>query len=152
MKNWLLIGCALLLLFGCESTSELENEISQIPVDIEVVRFDKIFGKANPSDLPRLKGEFPEFFPPQYADSIWLNRMADTLQRMQEEEVLKVFPSEEKLATDLANLFQHIKYYDPQFRVPRVYTAISDVDYRARIIPTQDYLVCLLYTSPSPRD
>jgi gliding motility-associated lipoprotein GldB len=142
--------CFFLLLIltgiGCDSKSGLEKEIEAIPLDITIERFDKIFGAASVSDLPKLKQDFPIFFPEQFADSIWIARINDTLQQQLHEEVNKEFPNELELVEDLMSLFQHIKYYFPQFKTPIVFTTTSDVDYKNKVILTGDLLIISLDT------
>tara|TARA_R110002124_G_scaffold87407_1_gene225117 strand:+ start:153071 stop:154027 length:957 start_codon:yes stop_codon:yes gene_type:complete len=130
--------------FSCNTKSELEKEIEKIPVTVDIIRFDKEFATAGPSDLERLKSEFPVFFPKQFHDSIWLFRMSDTLQRQLSEEVVKKFPSEEMIADELYPLFQHIKYYFPQFRSPTILTTTSDVDYNNKVILSDSLLILSL--------
>lgn len=130
--------------FSCNTKSELEKEIEKIPVTVDIIRFDKEFAAAGPSDLERLKSEFPVFFPKQFHDSIWLFRMSDTLQRQLSEEVVKKFPSEEMIADELYPLFQHIKYYFPQFRSPTILTTTSDVDYNNKVILSDSLLILSL--------
>ena len=131
-----------LLMASCQSKSKTETEIAKIPVNVEIIRFDKIFAEAVPSDLGHLKKEYRLFFPEQFHDSVWVAKMQDTLQRQLNEEVFKVFPSEEPLKEELNSLFQHIKYYFPNFDIPKVYTTTSEVDYRTKII-AQDSLLLL---------
>lgn len=128
-------------LFSCNSKSGVESEIEKIPINIEIVRFDKEFAGATSEDLPRLKREFPAFFPKQYNDSIWIEKVNDTLQNQLEEEVLKTFPKEDALEDVLVPLFQHIKYYFPKFTTPLVVTTTSDVDYRNKVILADNTLV-----------
>ncbi|MEZ4874086.1 MAG: gliding motility lipoprotein GldB [Flavobacteriaceae bacterium] len=137
-------------LLGCQSKSKTEAEIAKIPVDIDLVRFDKIFAEASQSDLEHLKNEYPLFFPEQFHDSVWIAKMQDTLQRQLNEEVLKVFPSEEPLKTELTSLFQHIAYYFPNVTVPKVYTTTSDVDYRTKVIANDSILIIELDTYLGP--
>lgn len=145
MKNaWVSLLC--IVVIACNSNSELEKKISNIPVDVTIDRFDKVFAEATFEDLSELKQTYPQFFPVQYADSIWEFRMQDTLQQQLSDAVLTAFPSEEKLAEDLAYLFQHIKYYFPEFTVPIVYTTTSDVEYRTKAIATKNELVIALDT------
>lgn len=132
------------LLFACNNNSEIENEIKQIPMDVQIIRFDKEFAKATPAELPALKQNFPAFFPVQYKDSVWVEKLTDTLQNQLEEEVFKVFPEEKNLEENLSSLFQHIKYYFPQFSPPVVITATSDVDYRNKVILADSILVLAL--------
>ncbi len=110
-------------------------------MDVEIIRFDKEFANANPADLPKLKAEYPAFFPKQYSDSIWVEKLIDTLQDQLESEVVKKFPNDEKLDAVLVPLFQHIKYYFPKFRTPVVVTTTSDVDYRNKVILADSMLV-----------
>ena len=137
--------CALVLLgivfFSCNDESKVEKEIEKIPINVEIIRFDKKFAAATAETLPKLKAEFPEFFPKQYNDSIWIEKLTDTLQTQLEAEVEKAFPNEEKLEIILVPLFQHIKYYFPNFKTPSVVTTTSDVDYRNKVILSDSMLV-----------
>ncbi len=135
-----------LMVFGCNSKNKTEKEIEKVPVDITIERFDKTFAEATVKDLPELKKEYPVFFPQQYADSIWVQRIQDTLQQQLHREVIKRFPDETVLEDDLSGLFQHIKYYFPKFKIPKVYTTTSDVDYKNKVILTDSLLVIAIDT------
>ena len=135
-----------LLVFSCNSKSELEKEIDNIPVTVDILRFDKIFAAAKPEDLARLKKEYPVFFPKQFHDSIWLYRMEDTLQHQLNKAVAQQFPNENKIEKVLHPLFQHIKYYFPQFKSPTVVTVTSDVDYNNKVILADTLLILSLDT------
>ena len=145
MKKYFL-GLLFVFIIACDSKSDVDNEIEMIPMDIEIVRFDKEFGRAKVSDLGNLKSKFPEFFPKQYHDSIWAQKMQDTLQQQLFEEVIKKYPSEERLQQNLEDLFKHIKYYFSQFNAPLVITTTSDVDYHDKIILADDLLILKLDT------
>lgn len=131
---------------GCNENSKVEQEIDAIPLEVEVVRFDQLFASAKTSDLPALKTEYPFFFPPQFADSVWEQRLIDTLQIQLNTEVAKVFPLGIDLEADLTDLFKHVAYYFPDFEPPLVYTTTSDVDYQTRIIAAEDKLFIELDT------
>ena len=146
MKKFLLFTIVLSGLLSCNSNSEVEKEIEKISVDVELIRFDKIFGRATIEDLPDLKRQFPLFFPERFADSIWEHRVTDTLQQQLNEAVLEVFPTEEKLEDELLSLFQHIKFYFPNFTIPKVYTATSDVDYKNKVLVADSILILELDT------
>lgn len=145
MYKYLLVLISLLF-FGCNPKSDLEKEIEAIPVTVDIVRFDREFAAAKVSDLANLKAEFPMFFPKQYHDSIWEQKMRDTLQQQLSNEVARQFPSEEKLADELHSIFQHIKYYFPQFKSPTVLTTTSDVDYKNKVVLSNDLLIISLDT------
>jgi len=133
-------------LFSCATKDETEFEIEKIPINIEITRFDKAFGTVKVEDLAKLKKAFPEFFPKKYHDSIWVQKMQDTLQQELYKEVIKKYPSGEKLSQNLSDLFKHIKYYFPQFKTPEVITTTSDVDYRNKIFLSDSLLVIALDT------
>jgi gliding motility-associated lipoprotein GldB len=115
-------------------------------MEVKIIRFDKEFAKASPSNLIALKAKYPIFFPTQFHDSIWLQKMKDTLQAQLNEEVIKRFPTEEKLETELRSIFQHIKYYFPEFVSPTVVTTTSDVDYQNKIILSDSLLIVAVDT------
>lgn len=135
-----------ILLMGCEDTSKLEAEIEAIPMEVEILRFDKEFAAVNASNLEALKKKYPVFFPEQFHDSIWLGRLTDTLQQELNNEVLKKFPSEDLLEDQIEPLFQHLKYYFPTFEPPTVVTVTSDVDYQNKVIIADSLLVLSLDT------
>lgn len=133
-----------MLLFSCNNESKVEKEIEKIPMNVEIIRFDKEFAKASLGDLPKLKQKYPAFFPSQYNDSIWIEKLTDTLQKQLEDEVFKTFPENQSIEAELIPLFQHIKYYFPQFSAPLVVTTTSDVDYRNKVILADSMLVIAL--------
>jgi len=125
-----------ILCFSCESEDKLEKEIAAIPMDVTVERFDQLFDKADESNLETLKKGYPFMFSKRYHDSVWVNRMKDTLQIQLRKEVNKAFPGFEKQTDEIESLFQHLSYYDPSFKAPRVVTMISDVDHRSKVFVT----------------
>lgn len=132
-KGWWLPGLVLLL-GSCGEGEAIPEEIRNIPVQMEVTRFDRDFARAEARDLPVLKQRFPYLFPAQYSDSIWLAKMQDTLQIALHEEVGEAFPDLDTLTQGLTLFYKHVKYYFPREPVPAVVTVISDVDYRNRVI------------------
>ena len=125
---------AIFLIFGCKGESEIEAEIANIKIDVDVKRFDREFDQATQDDIPNLKEKYPYLFPQQYADSVWVEKLADTLQIELRGEINKAFPSFEEEKNKLEVLFKHIKYYFPSRRLPTIITVPSDVEYRNRVI------------------
>lgn len=141
-----LIFIVFIALYSCRNDSKVGNKIDAIPMKVEVQRFDQIFANASSSDLAGLKQKYPFFFPSQFPDSIWEQRLSDTLQIQLNEAVSKAYPSEDDLEEQLESLFKHITYYFPEFEAPLVYTTTSDVDYRTKIIATDSLLIIELDT------
>lgn len=126
----------LLLLVSCKEKNETEEAISAIEIDFIVERFDKAFGEANIDDLPNLKKAYPFMFPNNYDDSFWVKRIKDTLQQELVKESNDVFENFSKEKDEIKQLFQHVAYYFPEFKIPRVITTTSSVDYRNKVIVT----------------
>ena len=145
LKKLIFYGC-LVILFACNNDNRNEEEIAQIPVDIKVERFDQQFAEARPEDLPSLKRHFPYLFPKQYPDSVWIEKMQDTIQLELNEAVAEQFPDFEETEEELADLFRHIKFYFPQTKIPKVVTLTSDVDYRNQVVWADSLLLISIDT------
>ena len=143
-KFWFLI--LIFALFSCDKKSETEAKIEQVNADFEVIRFDEKFAEASVETLPSLRQEYPFLFPEQYPDSVWVNKINDSIQQEIEAEVSKAFPQFSEETDELHSLFQHVKYYFPEFTVPDVITVTSEVDYKNKAIYTGDYLFVSLDT------
>jgi len=146
--NRLLIFVFLFGIFcaSCKPDNTLEKTISEIDIDFTVERFDRLFAEAKPSDLSKLKTAYPFMFSERYHDSVWINRINDTLQQQLNHEVHKVHGDFEKSQDEIYGLFQHLKYYFKEFKTPRVITVASNVDYRNKTIVTDSLVFIALET------
>jgi len=130
------------LLFGCEDPQpRISEAVLEIPLTLEIDRFDLAFDQMEPADLPAMKRKYPYLFPEQYADSVWLAKRTDTLQQRLRKEVRKAFPDFGAYQTELELFFKHARYYFPQMQTPRVLTLTTDVDYENRVILTDTLLL-----------
>ncbi len=139
----------MILLFGlffvsCDKDSKLENEIAKIEADFTIERFDSAFLQAAPQDLPKLKRAYPFLFSKHVPDSVWIDRINDTLQDELLSEVKNSFPDLKNTKEELRGLFQHLAYYDKTFTAPRVITLTNDVDYRNKTIATDSVVLIAL--------
>lgn len=136
MKKLIFILLILLSLFfyNCVDEDKTAKEIDKITLELKVERFDKEFALTTPENLSKIKNKYPYLFPAQYPDSIWTAKLKDTIQIELNTEVLKEFPNFDEQQTGLTQLFKHIKYYFPNFTVPKVITLTSDVGYANRVI------------------
>jgi gliding motility-associated lipoprotein GldB len=134
------------LMLSCKTDSKLEQDISKINTDVTIERFDQLFANAKPNDLPQLKKAYPFMFSKRYDDSVWIDRLNDTLQKQLNAEVNKIHGYFEKTKEEIHDLFQHLKYYYKSFKTPRVITVISDVDYRNKVIVTDSMTLIALDT------
>jgi hypothetical protein len=60
--------------------------------------------------------------------------MQDSLHQVMASEIDKKFSDFQQDTLAIHELFQHIKYYFPEFNIPKIVTVNSDVDYKNRII------------------
>ena len=122
---------------------KIEVDVSNIPVTVEVKRFEQDFYSADASKLPELKQKYPLLFPLNTPDSIWVNKMQDTDEQELFREVNTRFVDFRKESAQLTALFKHVKYYYPTFKTPKVYTVMSNIDYQNKVI----YADSLLFIS-----
>ena len=111
MKKLIILLIVVTGFLSCDKKTKVEKEVKSISVDVSVIRFDKIFFEASPSDLGRLKNEFPYFFPDQTPDQVWIEKMQNPLWRELYQEVQVKYADFEPIKSELAELFKHIKYY-----------------------------------------
>ncbi|MBC7641481.1 MAG: gliding motility lipoprotein GldB, partial [Flavobacterium sp.] len=134
MKNYFFLILLALALTSCDKKSKTEKAVEAIPVAIKVERFDKLFFETQPQDLSKLKLQFPYFFPAGNADSVWTNKMQNPLWRELYAEVQKKYSNIGDLQTNIENLVQHIKFYYPETKTPKLVTLISEMDYNSKAI------------------
>ncbi len=133
-KFFCAIAFGFLLFLGCNEGDKVEKAIAQIDANVRISRFDREFAVAKPGDIQLLKQRYPYLFPAQYADSVWVAKLADTLQIQLSSEAEKEFGDLGEQEADLELLFKHIKYYFPDYEIPKVVTLASDVDYDNRVV------------------
>lgn len=144
MKTCVFSVVLLFFFLSCNTTTKKEKEIEAVPVDLKVIRFDKIFFETKPNDLPKIKKEFPFFFPAGNEDAVWLEKMQNPLWRELYTEVQKKFSDFDLYASQLNAAFKHIKYYFPKAKNPEVYTVISEMDYNNKVIYADSLLIISL--------
>jgi gliding motility-associated lipoprotein GldB len=132
--------------FSCETESKLEKEIAKIDITVNVERFDMLFAKVTPNSLQELKSDYPFMFSKQFNDSVWIQRINDTIQQQLNIEVEKAFAVDNSFKDEILSLFQHLKHYFKAFKPPRVITVTSYVEYRNKTIVTDTIALIALDT------
>lgn len=146
MKKFTILLFFATIFIACEKKDKVQEKIDEIPVKLEVERFDKLFYETNPGELPELKQKYPYFFPEGNEDVVWTDKMKDPLLKELHSEVQKQFGDFSKERNDLEELFRHIKFYFPKTTVPKVITLISEVDTQAKAIYADSLLLISLDT------
>lgn len=135
MKKYIVIFIGITTFYSCsEKKDKLQEKVTSIPVKIEVDRFDKAFFETSAKDLPSLKQQYPAFFPAGVQDSVWTNKRNNPLWRELYGEVQRKFGDFETQKAEIENLFQHIKYYYPKTKIPKVVTLIQEMDPEYKVI------------------
>ena len=134
----------LLLTMSCDQNSKLNSEAEALSVELNLERFDLHFAKTTSEDFMTLKTKYSVLFPDHIPDSLWINKMQDTLQKEINGEVYKEFPHFETETQRIEHLFRYIKYYFPDEELPIVYTLAEEVNYRRKLIWTEDALLISL--------
>ena len=134
MKKIIIITTISFLVFACNKKSQTEKTVEEISMEIKVERFDKLFYETNPKEISKLKAQFPYFFPPNIADSVWTNKMQNPMWRELYTEVQKKYNNIGTVQTEIENLVKHIKFYYPETKTPKIITLITDMDYNAKSI------------------
>ncbi|WP_242521399.1 gliding motility lipoprotein GldB [Tamlana sp. s12] len=140
----LLLVFVLATVVSCKTENALEHSIAKINTDIQVERFDRLFAETTPENLGQLKQDYPFMFSNKYPDAFWLEKKEDSLQVELFGEVNQTFTSFDPVEFEIESLFNHLKYYFPEFKAPRVITVTNDVDYRNRVIVTDTIAVIAL--------
>ncbi|MBM1108119.1 gliding motility lipoprotein GldB [Aurantibacter crassamenti] len=130
-----------IVLFSCGDEKKVSDEIQNIPMDIEILRFDRELAETTEETLQETKNEFPYLFPAQYSDSVWIQKLHDTIEIELLEEVDKAFPDFNSEKQELELLYKHIKHFFPRINKPKVLTITTNVDYPNRIILTDSLLL-----------
>jgi gliding motility-associated lipoprotein GldB len=144
MKKYFAIVIIVFSLASCDKKSKVEKAVEEIPVALEVDRFDQAFFEANPNELPNLKAEYPFFFPEGTPDEVWIDKMQNNDWRALYAEVQKQFPDFNKQTSEIEELFKHFKYYFPETVMPKIYTVIAEMDYNNKAIYANDKLIIAL--------
>lgn len=124
----------LCILASCDKKSKVEAIVKDIPIQLSVTRFEQDFFEAKPSDLQKLKAQYPAFFPKEVADSVWTNKMKNPLWRELYNEVQIKYSNFEPQTKAIAAFLQHAKYYFPQTKTPKITTLIYEMDFNTKAI------------------
>ncbi|QDH81476.1 gliding motility lipoprotein GldB [Echinicola soli] len=129
----------LALFFACKQEQEdctISEKVGDIPLDLTIKRLEQpLFEAKSEEDIAYFLEEHPYFSEMYLRDELYPSKEhlvstlygipKDTLMQELYQEVNANFPSIDKLQTDLLHAFKHIKYYYPDFEVPKVYTFVS---------------------------
>ena len=134
IKNIFFFSSIAFFVFACKNENQNKLKVS-------VDRFDKKFQLSDSIELAELKQNYPYFFPSNYPDEVWINRKKDSIQIEIFNQVESIFNENEFLNQKLSNFFSRKKKYYKKFRLPKIISVITDVDYNNRVILTDSILL-----------
>lgn len=117
------------------------NNVNTPNVKVEIERFEDIFFNSNANNLYKVKENFSFLFPPQYNDQVWIDRLKDTIQNQLYNEVNSSFGDFSEQKYEIESFYSNYLDYDTEYKIPRLITLTTDVDYRKKIILTDSLLL-----------
>jgi hypothetical protein len=144
MKNIFRLFLLLLIVTSCDKKSKVEQAVEEIPIQMNLFRFEQAFFDAKPEELNNVKAKFPDFFPPDTPDQVWIEKNQNPQWRELYTEVEKKYKNFNAKQTEIEDVFKHIKYYFPTVKTPKIYTAIGEMDYLNKVIYANDKLIVSL--------
>lgn len=133
----------LTVVFSCKKENKLKVDVSQINAEVKVGRFDIDFYTSTAETLAKTKQIYPMLFPHDI-DSVWINKIHNKDEQELFVETQKVFKDFYPQEKELEELFQYVKYYNPDFQEPIVITVLTNIDYDNRIVYNKGFLLISL--------
>lgn len=130
-------------IIGCDKKSKVEKAVEQIPITIDLHRFEKDFFSAKPEELASVKEKYPFFFPPGQEQQA-MSKHQDPIWREVYAEVQKKYGDFSSQQAGIEELFKHVKYYYPTTKIPPVYTMVNEMDYSTKVLYAKDTLIIAL--------
>jgi gliding motility-associated lipoprotein GldB len=144
MKKLFLLAIVSVLI-SCNQKTKVEKAVEEIPLSVQVERFDKIFYETPVANFPEMRNKYSAFFPNEIADSVFINKMTDPLYRELYSEVQNKYSDFSPVQSEIENTLRYIKYYFPNTVVPKkVTTLISEMDYENKVIYSDSLLLISL--------
>lgn len=144
MKKLFLLAIVSVLI-SCNQKTKVEKALEEIPLSVQVERFDKIFYETQVANFTEMRNKYSAFFPNEIADSVFINKMTNPLYRELYLEVQNKYSDFSPVQSEIENTFRYIKYYFPNTVVPKkVTTLISEMDYENKVIYSDSLLLISL--------
>ena len=151
MRSFLIVFLVACLFFSCGDSNVNEIDVSNIVANVKIDRFDVDFYNSNKNTLHDTKLKYPMLFPKEN-DSVWFRKIEDKEERALFTETQKKYKNVSSLEGRLEKLFKHIIYYNPKYKIPRVITMLTDIDYDNRSYCSRGFIInffgCLFRKRP----
>lgn len=132
-------------LVSCKDEPSESVDLDTINVNLKVERFDQILYGASPQDIPKIRANYPEFFSNEVPDSIYAQKITDSIYHELYLEVQKKFPTLKNYDLEIENILKRAKYNFPKIKTPsRLIALISEMDYQNKVIYTDSLMILSL--------
>ncbi|MDI9869920.1 gliding motility lipoprotein GldB [Flectobacillus roseus] len=139
MKIFAKIGLLFLVsvcLWACNNNTDGEPDVSNVKVDVKIQYLDKeLFACKTEQDVLVFLQKYTEFASqyfnttpasfPVLANKLFAQISSPALQEFYQQSQEKAFFGNQNLENDFKEAFQHIKYYYPDFKEPKIYTIFT---------------------------
>ncbi|HEX6190763.1 MAG TPA: hypothetical protein VFZ42_00295 [Chitinophagaceae bacterium] len=153
-KTTLLLICAFTFLLACNNDSNEIPDTSKIDVDLTVQRFDRDFLAIDTANviasLNQLNSKYPTLTPIFLQNILGLDSAVTAvgvkrfiqLSEPINKQVATVFNNTDAVEKDFEKAFRFVKYYFPQYQVPKLVTIVGPIDALAQTASgfTPDFL------------
>jgi hypothetical protein len=143
MKFLLVSALSVLSLFACNNKSDIPD-VSDIKVDVKLERFEKSFFNIDSNNvspgLLKVRSEFPDFYSDFMQNILGVSgsdRDTTTLTVTKRflnsysffaSDLEKKFSNTDNLEREINRGFQYVKYYFPDYKIPKLVTYIGTLD------------------------
>ncbi len=142
MPKYIFLVVLFSVFVSCNKKSAVEKEIESLHVDLKVERFDKILYETPISEFKAMRSKYTVFFPEEYPDSVFIEKIQDPIYRELFDEVQKKYGDFSPVQNEIEDLYRHIKFYFPDFKMPsKVTTLISEMEYQNKVILTDSIML-----------
>jgi hypothetical protein len=144
MKKFIVPAFVFFLASSCNQNRSAGPDVSGIKLNTPIDRFDRDFFSldtlALQPSLNALQKKYPSLLPVFLNNGLGLNDSTLVpglsrfirLNQFIQDSVNKVFPDTEELEKDFNKAFQHVKYYFPEYPLPRLIALVGPVDLLAQ--------------------
>ena len=123
-----------LLFNSCQLESKKEQQIAKIKIHFDFIPFHRDFFNATPNTISNLKKKYPYLFPSHISDNEWMAKIEKSDERKLYEKVDSLYINLKDLNSELTELYRHVKFYKPDFKEPKTFTLINNLDYENSIV------------------
>src|SRR4030095_2028738 len=143
MKYFLFSACMVLFLFACDNKTSVPN-VSDVKVDVKLDRFEKSFFTIDSNNLPaglmKVRSQFPDFYPDFMQNILGVSGSDNDTTTLSvtkkflssyssfASELEKKFGNTTGLEQEIRQGFQYVKYYFPDYKMPKLITYIGTLD------------------------